>query len=157
MAERARRTTRPSEQPLSVQLHVGDQVRLVSRAGEAATAWKRIASLSESFATFEDTHPAPVSRRVLEDGILSARIEHVPACPRCGTASTEPWVAIRKGHLSEAQGLPILGPGPNGSEGLFDVGYRCGSCDHEWGFEIFTDDYLEATDDLQPEVDRESR
>ncbi len=79
MADERARPTRPSEQPLSVHLRVGDQVRLAPRAGVPAGHWRRIASLSKSFATFEDTDPAPVSRRVLEDGILSARIEHRPA------------------------------------------------------------------------------
>jgi hypothetical protein len=89
MARERARPIRADEQPLTVALSVGDECRLAPRPDYPSPRWKRISELTPHFVVFDGEDRAPASRRVLEDGILSARIEHRPGPERTREAGHE--------------------------------------------------------------------
>lgn len=66
----------------------------------------------------------------------------MPSCPRCEADGVLVITAVRQGTYDLAEMYPHLGLTSPHVAGVCDIGYRCTACEHEWGFEIMTDEAI---------------
>jgi len=77
-----------------------------------------------------------------------ATVTEAPPCPRCGPGAGAPQTHIRKGAMDLADMHPGMGFDRGTVSGVYDVGWQCVNCEHEWGFEFLTDEYLDVVHQL---------